>query len=84
MERSSSCRKIKKAGRRFRLINCERWVGGVCAGVGYYFGISTWIVRLAWFLILMGTDVGIVPYLLLWIFVPDPGGTPDDYEERCG
>lgn len=70
--------------RKFRLIESEGWVGGVCAGIGYHFGISTWIIRIVLFLILMGTGVGLIPYLLLWFFVPDVGVTPDDYEERCG
>jgi phage shock protein PspC (stress-responsive transcriptional regulator) len=72
------------ANRKFRLIESEGWLGGVCAGLGYYFGISTWIIRLAAFLIVTGTGIGVLPYLALWIFVPDTGGTPDDYEERCG
>lgn len=70
--------------RRFRLIEREAWFGGVCAGIGYYFGISTWIVRLVCFLLLMSTGVGIIPYALLWIFVPNVGTTPSDYKSRCG
>ncbi len=69
--------------RKFRLMEREGWLGGVCAGIGYYFGIQTWIVRIVCFLIFVGTGVAIIPYILLWFFVPDVGTTPSDYEERC-
>lgn len=70
--------------RRFRRIDSEGVIGGVCAGLGYYFGIPTWIIRVVLFLVVAGTGVGVLPYLLLWFFVPDVDRTPDDYEERCG
>jgi len=82
----------KKNGRRgfagklgkFRLIDNEGWIGGVCAGIAYYFGIRAWLVRLLLVLVTICYGVGIIPYVLLWIFVPDAGRTPSDYEERCG
>lgn len=46
-------------------------VGGVCGGLGAFFGISPGWFRLL-FLILMvpGGLPGLVPYVLLWIVMP--------------
>ena len=46
-------------------------VGGVCGGLGAFYGLSPWWFRLL-FLILMvpGGLPGLVPYLLLWIIIP--------------
>ncbi len=65
------------------------WVGGVCAGIAYHFGLPTWIVRLAWAIAVFCYGVGGVLYLLLWIFVPNysgtlSGSTPKDYTARTG
>ncbi len=42
-------------------------LGGVCAGVANYFGIDTTLVRILFVL----TGVGLLAYILLWIFVPN-------------
>lgn len=44
-------------------------VGGVCGGLGEYFGIDPIIVRLV-FLGLLISGPGLLVYLLAWIFVP--------------
>jgi len=46
-------------------------VGGVCGGLGAFYGLNPWWFRLL-FLILMvpGGLPGLVPYLLLWIIIP--------------
>lgn len=46
-------------------------VAGVCGGLGAFFGISPWVFRLI-FLILMipGGVPGVLPYLLLWLIIP--------------
>ena len=46
-------------------------VGGICGGLGAFFGISPGWFRLL-FLILMvpGGLPGLVPYVLLWIIIP--------------
>lgn len=50
----------------------DRKVAGVCAGLADYFGIDATIVRLIFFVLaLPGGAPGILPYLLLWIIVPE-------------
>ena len=46
-------------------------VCGVCGGIAAYFGWSTFIVRLVFFILLLpGGLPGLIPYLLLWILMP--------------
>jgi phage shock protein PspC (stress-responsive transcriptional regulator) len=49
----------------------DKVLGGVCAGLAAYFGIKEplW-VRLLFALALFGFGVGLIPYLLLWILLP--------------
>lgn len=60
--------------------------GGVCAGIAYFIGIQTWIIRLIFFLLAIygdGLGVMVIIYILLWIFAPAWETTPDDYGEIC-
>jgi phage shock protein PspC (stress-responsive transcriptional regulator) len=54
--------------------NDERWVAGVCSGLGEYFGIDPVLVRVLWIILsLASLGIGVVGYLLLWIVIPrDP------------
>ncbi len=55
---------------RLRRSRSDKWLGGVCAGIGQVSGIDTWIWRLMFVLLLVFGGVGVFAYLLLWIFVP--------------
>lgn len=48
----------------------DRWIGGVCGGLAKTLAVESWIVRLVFVLCLMFAGIGLLPYLLLWIFVP--------------
>lgn len=69
---------------KLRRIKGRHWLGGVCAGVGYWLGVPTWLVRLAWTLLLLCYGVGGIVYVLLWIFMPAWEAVPADYEQRAG
>ena len=69
---------------KLRRIKGKHWLGGVCAGVGYWLGVPTWLVRLAWTLLLLCYGVGGIVYVLLWIFMPAWEAVPADYEQRAG
>ena len=49
----------------------DRWLGGVCGGLGRLMGVPGWALRLLFVLsaCLMGT--GVLLYILLWIFIPE-------------
>jgi phage shock protein C len=69
---------------KLRRIKEKGWLGGVCAGFGYWLGIPTWLVRLIWTVLALVYGVGAVLYILLWIFMPAWGSVPEGYEERSG
>jgi phage shock protein C len=50
----------------------DRWIAGVCGGIGEYFGIDPNIIRLIWVIvtIITGFIWGILVYILLWIILP--------------
>ena len=49
-----------------------RKIAGVCLGIANYFNIDVTVVRvIALFLLLPGGLPGILPYLLLWVLVPE-------------
>jgi len=46
-------------------------IGGVCGGLGAFFGISPFWFRLPFIILLLpGGLPGLLPYLLLWIIIP--------------
>ena len=50
----------------------KRVIGGVCGGLAEFFNIDVTIVRLiAVFLLLPGGFPGLIPYLIMWIVVPE-------------
>ncbi len=49
-----------------------RKLGGVAMGLANYFEVDVVLVRVIWVLLLMpGGLPGILPYLLLWLVIPD-------------
>ncbi|MGK5024032.1 PspC domain-containing protein [Janthinobacterium sp. RB2R34] len=56
---------------RLRRSHNDRWLGGVCGGLGRASGMEAWIWRLVFVLFTLTFGFGVVIYLLLWIFVPD-------------
>lgn len=55
----------------------DKKIGGVCAGLADYFGIDATIIRIIFVILLLPGGVpGIVPYLILWLVIPQaPEGT---------
>ncbi len=53
----------------------DRWLGGVCGGLGNFSGIDAWLWRLAFALLLILGGTGLLLYVLMWILVPvEPNG----------
>ena len=45
--------------------------GGVCGGLGEFYGISPFWFRLLFLILLLpGGFPGLLPYILLWIIIP--------------
>jgi len=51
----------------------DRWIGGVCGGLGVYLGIDSTAVRAGYVLlsILSIAFPGILVYIILWILIPE-------------
>ena len=49
----------------------DRWLGGVCGGLGKASGMESWIWRLVFALFTITFGFGLLIYLLMWIFVPE-------------
>ncbi|TFW16366.1 PspC domain-containing protein [Massilia arenosa] len=49
----------------------DRWLGGVCGGLAKVSGLESWIWRLVFVLSCFLGGVGVLIYLLMWIFVPE-------------
>jgi len=61
-------------GKKLRRSRTNRWIGGVCGGLGQFFGLSSVWFRLLFFILLLpGGLPGLVPYLILWIIIPLEG-----------
>ena len=49
----------------------NRWIAGVCSGLGRRFGISPNVVRLIFVLSTILPGPKILVYLVLWILIPN-------------
>ncbi len=51
----------------------DRWIGGVCGGLGVYLGIDSTAVRVGYVLlsILSIAFPGMLVYIILWILIPE-------------
>lgn len=54
----------------FRRSRNDRWLGGVCGGIGQVSETPAWVWRLLFSLLLLCAGTGVLLYVLLWIFVP--------------
>jgi phage shock protein C len=48
----------------------DRWLGGICGGLGEHTPLPSWAWRLIFVLLLTIYGTGLFLYILLWIFVP--------------
>ncbi|HEY5800150.1 MAG TPA: PspC domain-containing protein, partial [Burkholderiaceae bacterium] len=46
----------------------DRWIGGVCGGLGKMTGLESWIWRLIFALAFLCGGAGVLVYVLAWIF----------------
>jgi phage shock protein C len=70
------CGSRQRSSSRSRLLtrsSTNTKIGGVCGGLGEYFGVDATIVRLIWLALSVvpgGIVGGILAYLLAWIVIP--------------
>ena len=56
---------------RLRRSRSDRWLGGVCGGLGRVSGVDSWVWRRVFTLCVLFAGFGALIYLLMWIFVPE-------------
>jgi phage shock protein PspC (stress-responsive transcriptional regulator) len=61
------------APRRFERSSTDRIIGGVCGGLGRYFGIDSTLVRIAFIALALLGGTGLVIYAAALLLVPDDG-----------
>jgi phage shock protein PspC (stress-responsive transcriptional regulator) len=60
----------------------HRIIGGVCAGMGAYWNIEPWIVRIIFFILAMMGGLGLLIYLILYIVLPEAKTTSQKIEMK--
>lgn len=58
----------------------NRVIGGVCAGLGHYFGIDAVWIRLAWLLAVFSLGFGVLLYFILYLIMPKARTTAEKLE----
>jgi phage shock protein C len=48
----------------------DKWVGGVCGGLGKHTPLPSWLWRVIFSTITCFGGIGLIIYILLWIFMP--------------
>lgn len=56
--------------RKLYLSDTNKKIGGVCGGVGEYFGIDPVIVRILWIISVFLDGIGLLAYFIAWIAIP--------------
>lgn len=60
----------------------KRIIAGVCSGVGAYWRLEPWIVRVIFILLALPGGLGILVYIVLWIVLPEARTTAQKIEMR--
>ncbi|MDY0187830.1 MAG: PspC domain-containing protein [Syntrophus sp. (in: bacteria)] len=55
---------------RFKKSQKDKWIGGVCGGLGEHTPIPSWCWRFLFAFLFFFCGFGFLLYLLLWILVP--------------
>jgi phage shock protein PspC (stress-responsive transcriptional regulator) len=67
---SAGTSEAKSALSRLRRSIDDSWIGGVCGGLGEHTGIPAWSWRILFVLTAFLHGLGLLMYVLMWIFVP--------------
>jgi phage shock protein PspC (stress-responsive transcriptional regulator) len=60
----------------------HRVIGGVCAGMGAFWNIEPWIVRIIFFVLAMMGGLGVLVYLILYVVLPEAKTTAQKIEMK--
>ena len=57
-------------------------IGGVCGGLGEYFGIDPVILRIIFVVLIFLHGAGLLIYLIAWLCMPKPGEEQGGYQQN--
>ncbi len=60
---------------QFRLSTTDKWIGGICGGLATLTSVPAWTWRILFLLTALLHGMGVLVYILLWIFVPVQAAT---------
>ncbi|HVN58150.1 MAG TPA: PspC domain-containing protein [Bacteroidales bacterium] len=60
----------------------NRILGGICSGMGAYWHIEPWIIRVLFFVLTIAGGLGILVYLILWVVLPEARTTAQKIEMK--
>ena len=49
----------------------DRVLGGVCSGLGKYFGLDPVLLRVLWAIAFFVGGAGLLAYIIAWIIIPE-------------
>jgi phage shock protein C len=62
----------------------DKWIGGVCGGLGEHSPVPAWFWRFLFAFLFLLYGAGLFLYILLWIFVPRGVDTQEDIDRGAG
>jgi phage shock protein PspC (stress-responsive transcriptional regulator) len=68
--RAATSEGVSDVTRRLSRPRDDRWIAGVCAGLGRRFGLSSGVVRLLFVLSCLLPGPQILAYIVLWAIMP--------------
>ncbi|MFW6000961.1 MAG: PspC domain-containing protein [Halanaerobium sp.] len=61
----------------------DRKIGGVCGGLGEYFGVDSTLLRLAAVVLIFASGAGLIAYIVAWAVIPErPNHVDVSYEAK--
>jgi phage shock protein PspC (stress-responsive transcriptional regulator) len=54
----------------------DRWLGGVCGGLGAYSPVPSWVWRAIFIMLIFCGGTGVMAYIILWICIPGETANP--------
>ncbi|MBT7091854.1 MAG: PspC domain-containing protein [Bacteroidetes bacterium] len=81
-EESQQERHYSGSRRKLYRDNDSKGLGGVCSGIGEYFGIDPIIVRILFVVFFLAWGAGLLIYILLWIAIPEARTTAEKLEMK--
>ena len=59
------------ANKRLTRSTTDHVIAGVCGGLGEYLGVDATLIRIVWVLSVLFAGFGVLPYVVLWIVLPE-------------